>query len=241
MTPPTPPPASEPISSELGGSDRRHPVFARAYARAGAQLEDAGMRELRRELLDGLAGTVVEVGAGNGLCLPHYPASVTRVHAVEPEPHLRGLLTEAAARAAVPVTVHAARAEHLPLPDDSADAVVLCLVLCSFDDRPAALAEVCRVLRPGGTVRFLEHTVADTPGLRRLQRVVDATVWPHLTGGCRTSTDTIGLLTAAGLAVTALRRFRFPETRVPQPAAPHVLGTAGPRAHHAPSGVGGPA
>lgn len=230
MSPSTPPAAS----------DRRHPLFARAYARAGERLEDAGMRALRRELLGGLAGTVVEVGAGNGLCVPHYPAAVTRVHAVEPEPYLRGLLEAAAARAAVPVTVHAARAEHLPLPDDSVDAVVLCLVVCSFDDRAAALAEVRRVLRPGGTVRFLEHTIADTPGLRRFQRVVDATVWPHVTGGCRTSTDTVALLTAAGLTVTDLRRFPFPDSRVSQPASPHVLGTARRGGPHEPSGVGGP-
>ncbi len=194
------------------------------------------MRALRRELLGGLAGTVVEVGAGSGLNLAHYPAAVTHVHAVEPEPYLRALLGAAADRADVPVTVHAARAERLPLPDAGADAVVLCLVVCSCDDRAAALAEVRRVLRPGGVVRFLEHTVADTPALRRFQRVVDATVWPRLTGGCRTTTDTIALLTAAGLTVTDLRRFRFPESRVPQPASPHVLGTARAQPH-----VGGPA
>jgi ubiquinone/menaquinone biosynthesis C-methylase UbiE len=225
-----------PGASSPGPSDRPHPVFARAYARAGERLEDAGMRPLRRELLAGLSGTVVEVGAGNGLNLAHYPPAVTRVHAVEPEPYLRSLAEEAAVHAPVPVTVHAARAEHLPLADDSVDAAVLCLVVCSLDDRPAALAEVRRVLRPGGTVRFLEHTVADTRGLRAVQRAVDATVWPHVTGGCRTSTDTVSLLVDAGLAVTELRRFRFPEARVPHPAAPHLLGTA-----LAPPAVGGPA
>ncbi len=201
-------------------------MFARAYARAGERLEDAGMRALRRELLAGLSGDVVEIGAGNGLNFAHYPPAVTRVHAVEPEPYLRALAEEAAARAPVPVTVHAARAEHLPLPDGGVDAAVLCLVVCSLDDRPAALAEVRRVLRPGGTVRFLEHTVADTRVLRAVQRAVDATVWPRVTGGCRTTTDTVALLTRAGLTITELRRFRFPEVRVPQPAAPHLLGTA---------------
>ena len=223
-------------SSRRAGSDRQHPVFARAYARVSERLEDEGMRAVRRELLHGLAGTVVEVGAGNGLNLAHYPSTVTRVHAIEPEPYLRGLAVRAAAQAPVPVTVHAARAEHLPLADRSVDAAVLCLVLCSLDDRAAALAEVRRVLRAGGTVRFLEHTRAESRGLRAVQRTVDATVWPRLTGGCRTSTDTVALLGAAGLTVTDLRRFAFPETRLPQPATPHVLGTA-----RSPSAVGGPA
>jgi ubiquinone/menaquinone biosynthesis C-methylase UbiE len=184
------------------------------------------MRTLRRELLAGLSGTVVEVGAGSGLNLAHYPPAVTHVHAVEPEPYLRALAEHAAPRAPVPVTVHAARGERLPLPDAGVDAAVLCLVVCSLSDRAAGLVEVRRVLRPGGTVRFLEHTVAEGAGLRAVQRVVDATVWPLLTGGCRTSTDTLGLLTAAGFTVTEVRRFRFPDVVPPQPASPHVLGTA---------------
>ncbi len=185
-----------------------------------------GMAALRRELLDGLLGDVVEVGAGNGLNFAHYPATVTHVHAVEPEPFLRGLATRAAAEATAPVTVRSGLANRLPLPDDSVDAAVLCLVMCAFDDRESALAELRRVLRPAGTLRFLEHTMAETPGLRRVQRQADATVWPVLAGGCRTAVDPAGAITAAGFEITSIRRLHFPENRFTQPSSPHVLGSA---------------
>ena len=191
-------------------------------------MDAEGMAGLRRELLADLEGHVVEVGAGNGRNFAHYPLTVTGVDAVEPEPLLRELATRAAAAARVPVTVHAGVAEHLPLPDDSADAVVLCLVMCSLPDLPAALAEVRRVLRPGGTLHFLEHTIADTPGLRTVQRVLDATIWPRLGGGCHTTTDPVAAIIQAGFTTTVLHRRRFPDTRFTQPTTPHVLG----RAHH---------
>lgn len=189
-------------------------------------MEADGMTALRSELLAGLTGDVVEIGAGNGLNFARYPRTVTGVVAVEPEPYLRRLATEAARVADVPVTVVPGTATRLPLPDDSVDAAVLCLVMCSLDDRPAALAEVRRVLRPGGTVRFFEHVVAATPRLRTVQRIADATVWPMLAGGCHTATDSVAALTAAGFEITALRRLRFPDARITLPATPHVLGSA---------------
>ena len=140
------------------------------------------MAELRRELLADLSGTVLGVGAGNGLNFVHYPAAVTEVIAVEPEPYLRDLATQAAQRAPVPVTVLPGTAEQLPLSADGADAAVLCLVLCSISDRAAALAELVRVLRSAGALRFLEHCLAETPGHQRVQRVADARsgrCWPE--------------------------------------------------------------
>ena len=184
------------------------------------------MAVLRREMLGGLTGMVVEVGAGNGLNFAHYPSAVTGVVAVEPEPYLRALAERAAARVTAPVTVLAGTADRLPLPDHSVGAAVLCLVMCSIDDRPAALAELRRVLRPGGTLRFLEHTIADTVGLRTAQRFADATFWPLLTGGCHTATDPAATITAAGFKITTIRRLRFPENRFTQPSSPHVLGSA---------------
>jgi SAM-dependent methyltransferase len=123
-------------------------------------MEAQGMAELRTELLAGLTGRVVEIGAGNGMNFAHYPPTVTEVLAVEPEPYLRRLAAQAATTAPIPVTIVAGRAEQLLLADHSADAVVLCLVLCSLPDRPAALTEARRVLRASGTLRFLEHTIA---------------------------------------------------------------------------------
>ena len=206
--------------------DHRRPLFSRYYAAISERMDDEGLGPLRTELLVGLHGHVVEIGCGNGRNFARYPEVVASVTAVEPEPHLRSLAVRAAADAPVPVTVVPGTAEALPLPDASCDAAVLCLVMCSLVDRDAALAEVVRVLRPGGVLRFLEHTRADTPVLRAVQRVADATVWPLLTGGCHTSTDPVGDIEAAGFAVTALRRLRFPDTRIAVPVTPHVLGTA---------------
>lgn len=207
-------------------TDRRRPIFARCYARASERMDDDGLAALRTELLADLSGDVVEIGCGNGRNFARYPAAVTSVTAVEPEPHLRGLAVRAALDAPVPVTVVPGVAEALPLADASCDAAVLCLVMCSLPDRPAALAEVLRVLRPGGVLAFLEHVRAETPVLRSVQRVVDATVWPLLVGGCHTSTDAVGDIAAAGFEVTRLRRLRFPDTRISLPPTPHVLGLA---------------
>lgn len=207
-------------------ADRRRPVFSRLYASVSERMDDEGMAALRSELLAGLSGSVVEVGAGNGRIFGRYPPAVTAVTAVEPEPRLRGLATRAAAAAPVPVTVLPGVAEALPLPTASCDAAVLCLVLCSLPDRSAALAELTRVLRPGGVLVFLEHGAGDTRRLRAVQRLADATVWPLLAGGCHTATDPIGLISRAGFEVTAVRRLRFPESRLTLPATPHVLGTA---------------
>ena len=206
--------------------DRPRRLFSRCYARMSVRMEDEGMRELRVELLTGLRGEVVEVGAGNGMNFAHYPRTVASVVAVEPEPYLRALAARAAAEVSVQVTVLPGTADRLPLPDESVDAAVLCLVMCSLDDRPAALAELRRVLRPGGFLRILEHTIADTPGLRAVQRVADATLWPLLVGGCHTATDPIAAITAAGFEMINLRRLRFPDIRFTQPSTPHVLGTA---------------
>lgn len=211
----------------MAGGDVHHPVFARLYARLSPRMDEEGMAEQRRALLQGLAGEVIEVGAGNGLNFPHYPQTVTRVLAVEPESHLRALAERAAARAPVAVEVVGGRAEDLPAPDASFDAAVASLVLCSVGDPAAALGEVRRVLRPGGQLRFLEHVRAGTAGLARVQRVLDATVWPWFAGGCHAGRDTLAAIEGAGLAVEQVHRFRFPETRVPSPTSPHVRGVAG--------------
>ncbi|MEH6382032.1 MAG: class I SAM-dependent methyltransferase, partial [Dietzia cercidiphylli] len=158
-------------------------LFARVWVAAGPVLERVGLARARRRLVDGLSGTVVEVGAGSGVTFQHYPPEVTRVVAIEPDPHLRAHARRDAARASVPVEVVDSVAEALPLADGEADAVVFGLVLCTVPDVPAALAEADRVLAPGGELRLLEHVRA----AGRLGRVADriTPVWSRLGGGCR--------------------------------------------------------
>lgn len=184
------------------------------------------MAEHRDRLVEGLLGRVLEVGAGNGLMFTHYPPAVTGVVAVEPDPYLRDLARAHAERARVPVEVVEGIAEGLPADDATFDAAVVSLVLCSVTDVQAAISELHRVVKPGGQLRFLEHVRAETPGLQRLQRLADATLWPRVAGNCHTSRDTAGAIAAAGFSVTHLTRFRFPAGRIPLPTAPHVLGAA---------------
>ena len=184
------------------------------------------MADQRRRLLTGLTGRVIEVGAGNGLTFAHYPPEVTSVLAVEPEPHLRAIAQRNAARAPVPVQVVDGVAEQLPADDATFDAAVAALMLCSVADQRTALREMYRVIRPGGQLRFFEHVRADTPALERVQRVLDATVWPTLCGGCHASRDTAAAIEKAGFTIERLDRFRFPEGHVPQPTSPHILGVA---------------
>ncbi|WP_433166066.1 class I SAM-dependent methyltransferase [Kribbella sp. CA-247076] len=200
-----------------------HPVFARMYARVRPQLDAQGMAEHRKRLLDGLRGRVLEIGAGDGGNFAHYPAGVTGVVAVEPEPYLRARAGSAAYAAHVPVEVVNGTADSLPLTDGSVDAVVTSLVLCTVPDQTVALAEAFRVLRPGGELRFYEHVAAEPgTGLDRFQRFADATVWSWFSGGCHVHRDTAAAITAAGFTITRLDRFDFG----PNPASPHILGTA---------------
>jgi ubiquinone/menaquinone biosynthesis C-methylase UbiE len=202
------------------------PLFARIQARASAAEDRKGGAERRQQLLAGLSGRVVEVGAGSGVSFAHYPASVSEVVAVEPEPRLRELARRAATRAPVPVRVVDGVAEQLPLADASMDAAVLAGVLCSIPDPDRALAEVARVLRSGGELRFYEHVLARNARLARLQRLLDASVWPRLFGGCHTSRDTDRTLLDAGFAVDARERFSFRPTLLATPIAPRILGRA---------------
>jgi ubiquinone/menaquinone biosynthesis C-methylase UbiE len=207
-------------------TDIARPRFARMYLKASKSAEQRGATDHRRRLLNGLAGTVVELGAGHGLNFPHYPTTVTEVIAVEPEPTLRARAAEVAGDAAVPVRVLAGVADDLPLDDESADAAVASLVLCSVPDQDRALAELRRVLRPGGELRFYEHVIPHCQPKRLLLQAADHSgLWPTIAGGCHPARDTSAAIDRAGFEIQSSERLMFAAARF-EPAIPYILGTA---------------
>jgi ubiquinone/menaquinone biosynthesis C-methylase UbiE len=204
------------------------PRFARMYMRTAPHAEERGATEHRRRLLDGLGGTVVEIGAGQGLNFPHYPAEVREVIAIEPEPTLRREAEKVAANATVPIRVLAGVADELPLDDASVDAAVASLVLCSVPDQQSALAEIRRVLRPGGELRFYEHVIARCQPKRTLLQIIDRTgLWPAIAGGCHPARDTTEAIMRAHFDIEEIERFGFAAQRF-EPRIPHILGKARP-------------
>jgi len=206
----------------------RWTVQAAVYDRMSRGSEEAGVAELRRSLLAGASGRVLEIGAGTGANLPHYTAGLESLVLTEPEsPMLRRLQVKA--REHVPeAELLQASAEDLPFEDDSFDAVVSTLVLCGVDDQPRALREARRVLRPGGRLLFLEHVRADDPGLARFQ---DRMNWLNrLVVGCDCNRSTLATIEAERFEVSQLDRTTMP--KAPKFVRPLIVGTA-----TAPSGV----
>ncbi|HYD10289.1 MAG TPA: class I SAM-dependent methyltransferase [Acidimicrobiales bacterium] len=174
-------------------------LFAAAYEWMIAGSEEACVRDWRAELLGGISGRVLEVGAGTGLNLPHYDgAAVTDLVLTEPDAAMRTKLDIKAVALGVKATVVDAGAERLPFDDESFDAVVSTLVLCSVRDQQAALAEIRRVLRPGGTLVFLEHVAAehDAHRLKRQRRLEP--VWKRVLGNCHLTRRTEQAIRDAG-------------------------------------------
>ena len=202
-----------------------HPVFARAYQRFSHVAEAKGASEYRDRLLAGLHGRVIEVGAGNGLNFSHYPRTVIEVIAVEPESFLRTRAAEAARSALVPMTILDGTADALPVADATFDAGIASLVLCSVPDQATALAELRRVIRPGGELRFFEHVVSKRAGPARVQRSADRTIRPFLSGGCHAGRDTLAAIAAAGFVIEHSERFSFRPNPI-DVTSPHILGTA---------------
>jgi ubiquinone/menaquinone biosynthesis C-methylase UbiE len=204
--------------------DVHHPIFARFFDRLSHVIEKE-VGPSRDELLSGLSGRVLEIGAGNGINFAHYPSAVDEVVALEPEPYMRAKAQRAAATASAHVTVRPGVAEELDLPDASFDAAVACLVLCSVRDQARALGELRRVLKPGGELRFLEHVRAPRSGKARAQTIADGSgIWPRLAGGCHCARDTVSAIQTARFQVDRVRSLDVgPSWGITNP---HVLGSA---------------
>jgi ubiquinone/menaquinone biosynthesis C-methylase UbiE len=201
-----------------------HPLFARFFDRLSRLMErDVG--EHRQELLAGLSGRVVEIGAGNGMNFRHYPASVEEVVALEPEAYLRAKAEQAASGAPVGVTVRDGVAAPLPLQDGDFDAAIASLVLCTVPDPGQALGELRRVLKPGGELRFLEHVRSDRPRKARIQKRLDGSgIWPLVGGGCHCARDTVAAIEEAGFHIERVRQLDVGPAWVI--TNPHLLGMA---------------
>jgi SAM-dependent methyltransferase len=174
-------------------------AFSAAYDRGFKGAEDAGLREMRRELLTQARGRVLELGAGTGLNLEHYPQSIESLTMVEPDPHMTKQLRQKLADSgkAAEISVVEAPGEDLPFPDRSFDTVVVTLVLCTVPDQAASLAEIKRVLAPGGQLLFLEHVRAHDDGLAKWQDRLEGP-WRFLADGCHCNRDTVSAIDAAG-------------------------------------------
>ena len=182
-------------------------LFAALYDRLTLPSEVACLQGWRSELLRGLQGTVLEVGAGTGLNVPHYPAGLSRLVLSEPDPHMRRQLERRTRDyAQSPTELLTASLVALPLADESFDAVVGTLVLCSVPKVEVALAEILRVLKPGGHFVFLEHVAAEQrPSRLRWQRVVEP-VWKRIAGNCHLTRRTEAAIRASGFDGVECRR-----------------------------------
>jgi ubiquinone/menaquinone biosynthesis C-methylase UbiE len=208
-----------------------HRIFAAIYDRLLAGTEEAGLQEMREELLREAEGRTLELGAGTGLNLPHYTASVTELVLTEPDRFMvarlrRRLAAEPPAPNAVEVVE--AGAERLPFEDASFDTVVSTLVFCSVDDPGEAMSEVARVLRPQGRLLYLEHV--RSPDSERLARWQDRLErpWGWFAGGCHPNRPTGETLRSTGLEVERQDQAQMP--KAPPLARPLIRGSARPGA-----------
>lgn len=204
----------------------RQSRFARYLERREARRPDATAREIRRRVLSGLRGHVIEVGAGDGRSFEHYPPEVERVLAVEPDPTARDAARERAAAVPVPIEVVEGDAAALPAENGSFDAAVVMGVLCSVPDPDAALGELRRVLKPHAELRFWEHVRSRHRAFRAVQATVDRLFWTKALGGCETTRDTESAIAVAGFELEQLDPGFHSSSVLTITSAPYIAGVA---------------
>lgn len=185
-------------------------AFSALYDRGFKASEEAGLRDMRRDLLSQARGRVLELGAGTGLNLELYPDSVQDLTLTEPDPHMTRQLRKKLAESSRQAEVIEAPAEKLPFDDDSFDTAVVTLVLCTVPDQAAALEEIRRVLKPDGQFLFLEHVRSRNPDLAKWQDRLEGP-WRFLGDGCHCNRDTVSAIGAAGFQLGDVERPEFPK------------------------------
>jgi ubiquinone/menaquinone biosynthesis C-methylase UbiE len=199
-------------------------VFAALYDRMLADTEAAGLADRRHELLSQVCGSVIEVGAGTGANLRHYPKEgIAELVLVEPEEPMARRLETRASESGLPARIVRAPAEELPLPDAGFDFAVSTLVLCTVRDQARALSELRRVLKPGGRLLFLEHVRAKDPQVAKWQDRIHP-LWVRVGHGCHCNRATLDSIQTAGFAVEQLEHGRIP--KAPKIVRPMIAGTA---------------
>ena len=179
-------------------------------------LSTGSIRRVRRSVTGELHGEVAEIGFGSGLNVPWYPESVTRVLAVEPSMAARRLATSRIEASPTQVDFLGFDGQDLPLPDDSVDAVLCTFTLCTIDDPNRALAEVVRVLRPGGAFHFAEHGLAPTEPLASWQNRLNG-IEKTVAGGCNLNRRIDDLISGAGMRFDWLHTASLPGPRFSRP------------------------
>lgn len=202
-----------------------HRFFAAVYDRMLKSTEEAGLRGMRSDLLAKACGRTLELGAGTGLNLEHYPDAVDDLVMTEPDRHMaRKLRARVASESGTPaVTVVECGAEALPFEDASFDSVVSTLVLCTVDQPERAIAEVARVLRPDGRLLFLEHVRSEDPGLARWQDRLERP-WGFIGAGCHPNRPTPAALADSALEVESMEAAEMP--KAPPIVRPMITGVA---------------
>lgn len=197
--------------------------FAALYDRAIEGTEEAGLREMRREVLAGASGRTIDIGAGTGANIGLFPPAVSELVFAEPDPHMAKKLRPKLAESGQEAKVVEAPAESLPFEDSSFDTVVFTLVLCTVPDPAAALGEAARVLQPGGKLLFLEHVRSRNASLARWQDRLEKP-WRFLGDGCHCNRDTVAAIESSPLAVEKVEHDRMP--KAPPLVRPLVRGSA---------------
>lgn len=193
-----------------------------------ATLDNPVVAGYRARVCAGLSGSVLEVGFGSGLNLPHLPDAVRSVIAVEPSDLAWQMAQDAVAASPARVTRGGREAESLPQPDDVVDAVLVTFSLCTVRDPAAVLGEARRVLRPDGRLHFLEHGLAPDERVRRWQHRLNP-VQGRVAGGCHLTRSAPALVESAGFAITDLEHWYVPGPAVSRPWGYVSRGVAEPR------------